>query len=147
VTDTGVIWERLTSKHDPTVDALLVTYPPASSSSSGDALTRHTGYECGFLVSGRPTLLPGFESFALEPGFSISFDSATPHAYVHQGSEPACGIWHVVGHAHAAVPTPAALHEVDDGATTYGAKCLSTRVGARTSVPAASPSHDGDAKK
>lgn len=107
VMDTGIIWERLTAGPDPIVDALLVTYPPGSSSSSGRGLMRHSGHEYGFLLSGRLTLHLGFETFALEPGCSISFDSATPHAYVNEGSEAAQGIWHVVGHSQPPAPAPA----------------------------------------
>jgi quercetin dioxygenase-like cupin family protein len=106
VMDTGVTWERLTPGPDPMVDALLVTYPPGSSSSSGSGLMRHAGHEYGFLLSGRLTLRLGFETFVLEPGSSISFDSATPHAYINEGSEAASGIWHVVGHNPTTVPEP-----------------------------------------
>jgi len=97
VMDTGVTWERLTAGPDPAVDALLVTYPPGSGSSSGGGLMSHAGREYGFLLSGRLTVHLGFESFVLEPGSSVSFDSAIPHAYVNQGPEEARGIWHVVG--------------------------------------------------
>ncbi|KMO83639.1 helix-turn-helix domain-containing protein [Mycolicibacterium chlorophenolicum] len=96
VMDTGVTWERLTPGPDPLVDALLVTYPPGSTSSSGGGLMRHTGHEYGFLLSGRLTVHLGFDTFVLEAGSSINFDSATPHAYVNESSEAAQGIWHVV---------------------------------------------------
>ncbi|MEM6110316.1 cupin domain-containing protein [Mycobacterium sp. 050272] len=39
----------------------------------------------------------GFETFVLEAGSSVSFDSAIPHAYVNEGTEAARGLWHVVG--------------------------------------------------
>lgn len=57
---------------------------------------RHTGHEYGFLLSGRLTVHLGFDTFVLEAGSSINFDSATPHAYVNESSEAAQGIWHVV---------------------------------------------------
>jgi transcriptional regulator with XRE-family HTH domain len=97
VMDTGVRWERLTAGADPLVDALFVTYPPHSSSSSGGGLMSHAGREYGFLISGRLTVHLGFDTFALEAGSSISFDSAIPHAYVNDSTEPASGLWHVVG--------------------------------------------------
>jgi transcriptional regulator with XRE-family HTH domain/mannose-6-phosphate isomerase-like protein (cupin superfamily) len=108
VMETGVTWERLTPGPDPLVDALLVTYPPGSSSTSGGGLMRHTGHEYGFLLSGRLTVHLGFENFVLEPGSAISFDSATPHAYVNEGTEAAQGIWHVIGrnHVKSDVPSP-----------------------------------------
>jgi transcriptional regulator with XRE-family HTH domain len=114
VMDTGVTWERLTSGPDPMVDALLVTYPPGSGSSSGGGLMSHAGREYGFLLSGLLTVRLGFESFVLEPGSSVSFDSAIPHAYVNEGTEDARGVWHVVGgkptSGHDAAPAPAAAH-------------------------------------
>jgi DNA-binding XRE family transcriptional regulator/quercetin dioxygenase-like cupin family protein len=106
VMDTGVTWERLTAGPDPMVDALLVTYPPGSSSSSGGGLMRHTGHEYGFLLSGRLTVHLGFETFVLEPGSSVSFDSAVPHSYVNEDTEAAQGIWHVVGRSPAALQAP-----------------------------------------
>ena len=78
------------------VDALLVTYPPGSSSSSGGGLMSHAGREYGFLLSGRLTVRLGFDTFVIEAGSSVSFDSATPHAYINEGTEPARGLWHVV---------------------------------------------------
>jgi transcriptional regulator with XRE-family HTH domain len=96
VMDSGVTWERLTSGPDSLVSALLVTYPPGSSSSMNGGLMRHDGREYGFLMSGRLTVRLGFETYSLEPGSSISFDSAVPHLYVNESDEPASGLWHVV---------------------------------------------------
>ncbi|MGW1886968.1 helix-turn-helix domain-containing protein [Streptomyces sp. NPDC001970] len=95
VMDSGVTWERLTPSPDPLVDALLVTYPPGSSSSTNRGLMSHHGREYGFLMSGRLTVRLGFETYTLEPGSSISFDSAVPHLYVNESDEPASGLWHV----------------------------------------------------
>lgn len=96
VMDSGVTWERLTPNPDPLVDALLVTYPPGSSSSTNGGLMSHQGREYGFLMSGRLTVRLGFETYSLQPGSSISFDSAVPHLYVNESDEPASGLWHVV---------------------------------------------------
>lgn len=97
VMDTGVTWERLTPTADPLVDALLVTYPPGSSSSTGGALMRHDGREYGYLLSGRLTVRVGFDTVVLDAGSSISFDSSIPHAYINEGPDEARGLWHVVG--------------------------------------------------
>lgn len=112
VMDTGVTWERLTPGPDPMVDALLVTYPPGSSSSSGGGLMSHAGREYGFLLSGQLTVHLGFESFVLEPGSSVSFDSAIPHAYVNEGSEAASGLWHVVGRNLSSSPVAPPVQDV-----------------------------------
>lgn len=97
--DSGVTWERLTSGPDPLVDALLVTYPPGSSSSTNGGLMTHHGREYGFLLSGSLTVRVGFETYLMEPGSSISFDSTVPHQYVNETEEPAQGLWHVVAPA------------------------------------------------
>jgi transcriptional regulator with XRE-family HTH domain len=94
--DSGVTWERLTAGADPLVDALMVTYPPGSSSSSNGGLMSHQGREYGLLLSGRLTVHLGFETYQLEEGGSISFDSSVPHLYVNESDEPARGVWHVV---------------------------------------------------
>jgi uncharacterized cupin superfamily protein len=105
--DSGVTWERLTPGPDPLVEALFVTYPPGSSSSSDGTLMSHAGREFGYLLSGSLTVHLGFETYSLEPGSSVSFDSAIPHSYVNEGAEPAYGIWHGVGRS-ITVPTPPA---------------------------------------
>lgn len=96
VMDSGVTWERLTQGPDPVVDALLVTYPPGSSSSANGGLMRHQGHEYAFLLSGCLTVRLGFETYHLEPDSSISFDSTVPHLYLNENDEPARGLWHVV---------------------------------------------------
>ena len=111
VMDTGVTWERLTAGPDPLVDALLVTYPPGSSSSSDGGLMSHAGREYGFLMSGRLTVNLGFETYILEPGSSINFDSTIPHSYVNRETEPARGLWHVVGRNPATIVTRPATPE------------------------------------
>ncbi|MFF3559613.1 helix-turn-helix domain-containing protein [Streptomyces sp. NPDC002574] len=108
VMDSGVTWERLTPSPDPLVDALLVTYPPGSSSSTNGGLMSHQGREYGYLTSGRLTVRLGFETHTLEPGSSISFDSAVPHLYVNESDEPASGLWYVVaGNGGPATENPA----------------------------------------
>jgi transcriptional regulator with XRE-family HTH domain len=96
VMESGVVWERLTAGSDPLVDALMVTYPPGSSSSTNGGLMSHQGREYGLLLSGRLTVHLGFETYQLEEGGSISFDSSMPHLYLNEGDEPARGVWHVV---------------------------------------------------
>lgn len=94
--DTGVTWELLGELPQHVVDFLRVTYPPGSSSSSSGGLMRHPGSEYGHLLSGELQLTLGFEEMVLRPGDSVCFDSATPHRYHNQGTEPAVGIWFVI---------------------------------------------------
>jgi len=103
VLESGVRWERLTPTSDRDVDALLVTYPPGSSSSNNGGLMRHAGKEYGYLLSGELFVQVGFESMVLTAGDAISFDSSTPHLYRNDSDEPAVGIWHVIGGREEAV--------------------------------------------
>jgi len=41
---------------------------------------------------GALTVRLGFDTFVIEAGSSVSFDSATPHAYINEGTEPARGV-------------------------------------------------------
>ena len=94
--DSGVTWEMLGQIPGVHVDFLLITYPPGGSSSGSGLLMRHTGTEFGFVISGELILTLGFETHRLAAGDSISFASATPHAYRNESTEPAVGVWFVV---------------------------------------------------
>jgi transcriptional regulator with XRE-family HTH domain len=94
--DSGVTWELLGELPQHTVDFLLVTYQPGSTSSSLGGLMRHPGSEYGHLLSGSLVLTLGFEEMVVHPGDSICFDSTTPHSYRNEGSEPAVGVWFVI---------------------------------------------------
>ncbi len=93
--DSGVTWERLGVLPPQSVDFLRITYAPGGTSSSDGELMHHTGSEYGVLLSGELLLTLGFEDILLHPGDAVSFDSATPHRYRNDGTEPAVGIWFV----------------------------------------------------
>lgn len=97
--DTGIRWERLTASHDPNVDFLRCRYPVGAESCPPDALTTHTGFEYGLVLSGRMGATVGDESYELGPGDSIAFDSTTPHRLWTIGDEAAEVVWTVVGRA------------------------------------------------
>ena len=91
----GVVWERLTAD-DPLVDFLHVEYGPGSASCPPDDMVRHGGREYGVIVSGRLEVQVGFETYALEPGDSIHFDSSTPHRLSNPHDEPCTAVWFVL---------------------------------------------------
>lgn len=95
--DSGVRWERLTSEQLDGVDFLHTVYDVGGSSAPGDALMRHPGREYGYVLSGRLGVRLGFQTYELEPGDSIGFDSTQPHRLWNLGDEPVHGIWFVVG--------------------------------------------------
>jgi transcriptional regulator with XRE-family HTH domain len=94
---TGVRWERLTPATDSEVDFLYVVYDVNGESCSADALMRHGGREYGLVLQGRLGATVGFESYELEPGDSITFNSTTPHRFWTIGDEPTIVVWTILG--------------------------------------------------
>jgi transcriptional regulator with XRE-family HTH domain len=101
----GVRWERLTPQADPDVDFLYVTYGVGGASCPEDALMTHTGQEYGLVLEGRLGATVGFDSYELDPGDSIAFNSTTPHRFWTIGDRPSVAVWTVVGrHGDPRVP-------------------------------------------
>ncbi|WP_326837012.1 XRE family transcriptional regulator [Amycolatopsis rhabdoformis] len=97
VLDSGVTWEQLSAIHDSTVDFLHVRYEVAGSSVPDDKLTRHSGIEYGYIISGTLEVALAFDTYELHAGDSIAFDSTTPHRLTNRGDQPAEAIWFVHG--------------------------------------------------
>jgi transcriptional regulator with XRE-family HTH domain len=95
----GVRWERLTRTTDPRADFHYLVYEPGGASCEEGVLVRHSGYEYGLVISGRLSVVVGFEAHELGPGDSISFESAHPHRLATIGDEPVHAVWVVVGRA------------------------------------------------
>jgi len=93
----GAIWGRLTADHDPANDFLHVTYKPGGESCPEDRMIHHRGFEYGFIITGRLHVQVGFDHYDLDPGDSISFDSATPHRLSNPFDTASQSIWLVVG--------------------------------------------------
>lgn len=91
----GVLWERLTAD-DPLVDFLHVEYAPGSASCPPDDMVRHGGREYGVIISGRLQVQVGHETYFLEPGDSIHFDSTTPHRLSNTHDQPCTAVWFVL---------------------------------------------------
>src|SRR6516225_1183357 len=111
--ESGVTWELLSDLLPHLVDFMYVTYEPGGSSSSSGKLMRHTGTEFAFLLRGKLKIQVGFDEYILQPGDALAFDSSEPHLLVNEGTEPAEGIWFVLGRrltpeSHAARTTPPA---------------------------------------
>jgi quercetin dioxygenase-like cupin family protein/DNA-binding XRE family transcriptional regulator len=94
--DSGVTWELLGQLPRVHLEFLLITYQPGGSSSSSGLLMRHSGTECGYVLSGELVLTLGFDEHRLSAGDSVSFDSTTPHAYRNDGAQPVTGVWFVL---------------------------------------------------
>jgi transcriptional regulator with XRE-family HTH domain len=73
----GVTWQRLTEKSDENIEFLQLVYDAGAV--SGDKFSRHIGHEFGLVLEGSLQLEIGFETYRLDMGDSILFDSSTPH--------------------------------------------------------------------
>ena len=114
--DSGVTWELLSDLLPHLVNFMMVTYEPGGRSSSSGKLTRHSGTEFAFLLRGTLKVQVGFTEYVLRPGDSMAFDSAEPHLLVNEGTEPAEGIWFVLGRRQA--PEAFAPRTAADGGVT-----------------------------
>jgi transcriptional regulator with XRE-family HTH domain len=95
--ESGVTWELLSDLLPHLVDFMFVSYEPGGRSSSSGKLMRHTGTEFAYLLRGKLKIQVGFDEYLLEPGDALAFDSSEPHLLVNEGTEPAEGIWFVLG--------------------------------------------------
>jgi transcriptional regulator with XRE-family HTH domain len=91
------IWGRLTADHDPANDFLHVVYKPGGESCPPDQMIHHRGFEYGYIITGKLHVQVGFAHYDLDPGDSISFDSATPHRLSNPFDRESTSIWVVVG--------------------------------------------------
>ena len=93
----GVTWERMSPDSEHGVDFLYVVYEVGGASAPERQLIRHGGREYGHLLEGRLGVTVGFDTYELEPGDAVSFDSTMPHRLFNVGDVPAKAIWCVVG--------------------------------------------------
>ncbi len=91
--DSGVTWERLSSSANANFDFVFVRYDVGGSSNVDGRLIRHVGTECGYVVRGTLEVTLGFETFIMEAGDAISYDSSTPHRLANVGDVPVEAIW------------------------------------------------------
>jgi transcriptional regulator with XRE-family HTH domain/mannose-6-phosphate isomerase-like protein (cupin superfamily) len=92
----GVRWERLTPGTDELTDFLEVIYSPGGHSTDERRPLRHEGREYGLILSGTLRANVGFETYELNPGDSIVFDSSTPHEYWNTTDDYVHAVWVVV---------------------------------------------------
>jgi transcriptional regulator with XRE-family HTH domain len=95
--DSGVRWEQLSRDTDQGIDFLHAVYEVGGASTPDESLMRHNGKEYGYIISGRLGIQLGFDTYELNPGDSIGFDSTQPHRLFNVGDEPVHAIWFVVG--------------------------------------------------
>jgi len=93
VLDSGVTWESLTTIRNQRTDFVFVRYDVGGSSTIEGRLIRHVGTEYGYILSGTLEVTLGFDTYQLNAGDSISFDSTRPHRLANIGDVPVEAIW------------------------------------------------------
>ncbi|MRH29876.1 helix-turn-helix domain-containing protein [Microbacterium sp. SYP-A9085] len=101
--ENGVRWERLAMGRNSPAEAMVVTYEPGATSSVEGKLMRHTGIEYAYIIEGVLTFQLEFETYQLERGDSLRFNSARPHMFSNLGDVPARGVWFTLGRHSAEV--------------------------------------------
>jgi transcriptional regulator with XRE-family HTH domain len=89
----GVRWERLNPLSESGAEFLEVSYAAGGGYVSDDQAVRHNGREYGLVLEGALSVQIGFETYVLEPGDSVVFDSTIPHRYWNSGDAPVRAIW------------------------------------------------------
>lgn len=89
-----VTWSRLTALAESGAEFLEITYAPGSM--SGENMSHHDGREFGYILEGELVVELGFESYVLQKGDSIIFESTTPHRLMNKGSQPMRAVWVVL---------------------------------------------------
>jgi len=89
----GVRWERLVPAPEPGAEFLEITYDVGGGSVSGDNAIRHNGREYGLVLEGVLSVQVGFETYVLEAGDSVAFDSTIPHRFWNGGDVPVRAVW------------------------------------------------------
>lgn len=93
----GIDWARLTLHPEPGAEFLEITYAPGAA--SGERMSHHVGREFGLILEGVLTIELGFETYTLQAGDSIIFDSTTPHRLTNQKTAPVRALWVVMNSA------------------------------------------------
>lgn len=93
----GVTWERLAATPEHAVNFMKITYAPGATSTGGGNLVSHEGYEYGYVLKGTLEIVVGAETFTLNEGESMGFDSRIPHRLRNVGKGAFEGIWFVHG--------------------------------------------------
>jgi|SRR5665213_161086 len=100
VLDSGVTWERLTPTTGAKSNFLFIRYEVGASSTSDGNLLQHAGTEYWYVLRGALEVVLGFETYRVNAGDAITFESSTPHRLANTGDEPAEAIRFDQGRDH-----------------------------------------------
>ena len=83
----------LTRLPSPGAEFLEILYDVGGGTVSGDKAIRHNGREYGLVLEGVLSVQIGFETYILEAGDSVAFDSTVPHRFWNGGDVPVRAVW------------------------------------------------------
>ncbi len=92
--NSGITWARLTAMAEPDTEFLEIQYAPGAE--SGKNMSSHSGREFGLVLEGELMVELGFETYTLNAGDSIIFDSSTPHRLTNNGGATMRALWVVL---------------------------------------------------
>ncbi|MDH7487501.1 MAG: XRE family transcriptional regulator [Anaerolineae bacterium] len=90
--ESGIIVELLAANlPDRKLQPYCMVCPPGASSEGWS--TTHPGEEVGFVLKGQLTVAVGEETFVLEAGDSIHYQTLQPHSWRNEGDEECIVVW------------------------------------------------------
>ncbi|WP_010283057.1 helix-turn-helix domain-containing protein [Bacillus timonensis] len=89
--DNSIIYELLSPSRNKSLEAMLLKLQPGAE--SGEFPHTHKGEDFGFIISGKLMYKVGDNTYILEEGDSIYFDSTIPHRYKNIGDTECISIW------------------------------------------------------
>lgn len=92
--NSGITWARLTANSEADTEFLEIKYAPGAQ--SGKNMSSHSGREFGMVLEGELMVELGFETYTLNQGDSIIFDSTTPHRLTNNGNSTMRALWVVL---------------------------------------------------
>jgi transcriptional regulator with XRE-family HTH domain len=87
----SISYELLSSSKGKSLEGMVMTLKPGAE--SGKRPHTHKGEDFGFILKGKILYEIGSESYTLEEGDSIYFDSKIPHYYKNIGDIDCVSIW------------------------------------------------------
>ena len=124
----GVRWERLNPVPEAAADFLEIYYDVGGGAMSGDQAMRHNGREYGLVLEGVLCIQIGFETYTLEAGDSVVFDSTVPHHSWNGGDVPVRAVWFEIKPEPTAGPRGRSTHRCT-GFTSRGTNAQHRRSG------------------
>jgi len=89
--DNSIIYELLSPTNKKSMEAMLLRVQPGAN--SGEFPHSHKGEDFGYIISGKIKYTVGENSYILEEGDSIYFDSTIPHHYENIGDTECVSLW------------------------------------------------------